>query len=97
MSLAAELLFAITMVPNTLAANHMIHLPDWFTMGGIDDARAIQTADAKGGERGLRSILPRETMRIEADNAYVFHIDRHSMTVCGSLRLALHPDLFPFT
>jgi uncharacterized membrane protein len=41
MSLAAVLLFAITMIPDTLAANHVIHIPDWFTMGGIDDARAI--------------------------------------------------------
>jgi uncharacterized membrane protein len=41
MSLAAVLLFGITMIPDTLAANHIIHIPDWFTMGGIDDARAI--------------------------------------------------------
>jgi uncharacterized membrane protein len=41
MSLAAVLLFAITMVPDMLAAYHVIHIPDWFSMGGIDDARAI--------------------------------------------------------
>src|SRR5580692_1771473 len=41
MSLAAVLLFAITMTPDMLAAYHVIHLPNWFTMGGIDDARAI--------------------------------------------------------
>lgn len=41
MSLGAVLLFAITMTPDMLAAYHVIHLPDWFTMGGIDDARAI--------------------------------------------------------
>ncbi len=41
MSLGAMLLFAITLVPDMLAAYHVIHLPDWFTMGGIDDARAI--------------------------------------------------------
>jgi uncharacterized membrane protein len=41
MSLAAVLLFAITMVPDMLAAYRMIHIPDWFSMGGIDDARAI--------------------------------------------------------
>jgi uncharacterized membrane protein len=41
MSLAAVLLFAATMVPDMLAAYHVIHLPDWFSMGGIDDARAI--------------------------------------------------------
>jgi len=44
MSLAAVLLFAITITPDTLAANHVIHIPDWFTMGGIDDARAILSA-----------------------------------------------------
>ncbi len=41
MSLAAVLLFAITMVPDMLAAYHVIRLPGWFTMGSIDDARAI--------------------------------------------------------
>src|SRR5580692_1985621 len=41
MSLAAVLLFAITMTPDMLAAYHIIHIPDWFSMGGIDDARAI--------------------------------------------------------
>src|SRR5271155_2189731 len=41
MSLAALLLFAITMTPDMLAAYHIIHIPDWFSMGGIDDARAI--------------------------------------------------------
>ena len=41
MSLAAVLLFGITMIPDMLAANHIIHLPEWFTMGSIDDARAI--------------------------------------------------------
>ncbi len=41
MSLGAVVLFAITITPDILAANHVIHLPDWFTMGGIDDARAI--------------------------------------------------------
>ena len=41
MALAAVLLFGLTMVPDLLAAYHVIHLPDWFSMGGIDDARAI--------------------------------------------------------
>src|ERR1700723_844680 len=41
MSLAAVLLFAITMVPDMLDAYHVIHIPGWFAMGGIDDARAI--------------------------------------------------------
>jgi uncharacterized membrane protein len=44
MSLAAILLFAITITADMLAAYHVIHLPDWFTMGGIDDARAILSA-----------------------------------------------------
>lgn len=41
MSLAAVLLFALTLTADMLAANHSISLPSWFTMGGIDDARAI--------------------------------------------------------
>src|ERR1700727_1648815 len=41
MSLAAMLLFAVTITLDTPAAYHVIHIPDWFTMGGIDDARAI--------------------------------------------------------
>jgi uncharacterized membrane protein len=41
MSLAAVVLFAITITLDMLAAYHVIHLPVWFTMGGIDDARAI--------------------------------------------------------
>lgn len=44
MSLAAVALFAITITPDMLAAYHVIHIPDWFTMGGIDDARAILSA-----------------------------------------------------
>lgn len=41
MSLAAVLLFGVTMIPDMLAAYHIIHIPDWFSMGSIDDARAI--------------------------------------------------------
>jgi len=44
MSLAAVLLFAVTMVPDMLDAYHVIHIPSWLTMGGIDDARAILSA-----------------------------------------------------
>lgn len=44
MSAGAVGLFAITMAPDMLAAYHIIHLPDWFSMGGIDDARAILSA-----------------------------------------------------
>jgi uncharacterized membrane protein len=41
MSVGALVLFGLTMIPDMLAAYHVIYLPDWFTMGGIDDARAI--------------------------------------------------------
>jgi uncharacterized membrane protein len=41
MSLSSVALFGLTMIPDMLAAYNVIHLPDWFTMGGIDDARAI--------------------------------------------------------
>src|SRR5277367_4022826 len=44
MSLAAIVLFGITITPDMLAAYHVIHIPDWFTIGGIDDARAILSA-----------------------------------------------------
>jgi uncharacterized membrane protein len=44
MSLAAVLLFAVTMVPDMLDAYHVIHLPGWLSMGSIDDARAILSA-----------------------------------------------------
>ena len=44
MSGAAVLLFALTLTLDTLAAYHRIHIPDWFTMGSIDDARAILSA-----------------------------------------------------
>jgi len=40
----ALLLFGDHNNPDMLAAYHVIHLPDWFTMGGIDDARAILSA-----------------------------------------------------
>jgi uncharacterized membrane protein len=44
MSLAAVLLFGVTMVPDVLDAYHVIHIPDWLSMGSIDDARAILSA-----------------------------------------------------
>src|SRR6202453_1028063 len=44
MSLAAIVLFAVTITPDMLASYHVIHIPSWFTMGGIDDARAILSA-----------------------------------------------------
>lgn len=44
MSIAAVILFALTIIPDMLAAYKIIHLPSWFTMGGIDDARAILSA-----------------------------------------------------
>ena len=39
--LASLALFGLTMIPDVLDARGVIHLPEWFTMGGIDDARAI--------------------------------------------------------
>jgi uncharacterized membrane protein len=44
LSLAAVALFGITMIPDTLAAYGIIHIPWWLTMGSIDDARAILSA-----------------------------------------------------
>src|SRR5262249_3825806 len=43
-SLASVALFGITIIPDVLDALAIIHLPEWFTMGGIDDARAILSA-----------------------------------------------------
>jgi uncharacterized membrane protein len=43
-SLAGLTLFGLTMVPDVLDNRGVIHLPEWFTMGGIDDARAILSA-----------------------------------------------------
>ena len=37
-------LFGLTMIPDVLDARGTIHLPEWFSMGGIDDARAIFSA-----------------------------------------------------
>ena len=39
-SLASLALFGLTMIPDVLDARGAIHLPEWFTIGGIDDARA---------------------------------------------------------
>ncbi len=44
LSLASLALFGLTMVPDVLDAIGVIHLPAWFTMGSIDDARAILSA-----------------------------------------------------
>jgi uncharacterized membrane protein len=41
LSLAAIGLFAITLMPDVLDKYGIIHIPSWFTMGSIDDARAI--------------------------------------------------------
>jgi uncharacterized membrane protein len=43
-SLAAIVLFGLTMIPDVLEAYGLVHLPSWLTMGGIDDARAILSA-----------------------------------------------------
>jgi uncharacterized membrane protein len=44
LSLGGVALFGLTMVPDVLDALKIIHLPVWFTMGSIDDARAILSA-----------------------------------------------------
>jgi uncharacterized membrane protein len=44
LSLGAVLLFAITLIPDTLDKFGVIHIPSWLTMGSIDDARAILSA-----------------------------------------------------
>jgi uncharacterized membrane protein len=44
LSIAVLGLFGLTMIPDVLDALGIIHLPTWFTMGGIDDARAILSA-----------------------------------------------------
>jgi uncharacterized membrane protein len=44
LSIASIGLFGVTMIPDTLDALGIIHLPIWLTMGGIDDARAILSA-----------------------------------------------------
>ncbi len=41
LSLAAVALFTITLIPDVLDKYGIIHIPSWFTMGSIDDARAI--------------------------------------------------------
>ncbi len=43
-SVASLILFGLTMIPDVLDARGVIHLPEWFTMGGIDDARAVLSA-----------------------------------------------------
>jgi len=43
-SLAAIVLFGLTMVPDVLDSYGVIHIPPWLTMGSIDDARAILSA-----------------------------------------------------
>jgi hypothetical protein len=43
-ALAARGALGIGMIPDMLAAYQVIHIPDWFTMGGIDDAQAILSA-----------------------------------------------------
>jgi uncharacterized membrane protein len=41
LSVGSVVLFGLTMIPDSLDAFGIIHLPTWLTMGGIDDARAI--------------------------------------------------------
>jgi uncharacterized membrane protein len=43
-SLVAIALFGLTMVPDVLDRRGIISIPSWFTVGGVDDARAILSA-----------------------------------------------------
>ncbi len=43
-SLAAIVLFGVTMIPDVLDSYRVIRIPSWLTMGSIDDARAILSA-----------------------------------------------------
>ena len=43
-SLANLVLFGLAMIPDVLDSRGVIHIPEWFSMGGIDDARAILSA-----------------------------------------------------
>src|SRR5258706_3394818 len=44
LSLVAVALFGITLIPDILDKYGVIHIPSWFTMGSIDDARAVLSA-----------------------------------------------------
>jgi uncharacterized membrane protein len=44
LSLAATVLFGLTLIPDILDTDGIIHIPSWLTMGSIDDARAILSA-----------------------------------------------------
>jgi uncharacterized membrane protein len=44
LSLAATVLFGLTLIPDILDNYGIIHIPSWLTMGSIDDARAILSA-----------------------------------------------------
>jgi uncharacterized membrane protein len=44
LSLAATVLFVLTLIPDILDTYGIIHIPSWLTMGSIDDARAILSA-----------------------------------------------------
>jgi uncharacterized membrane protein len=44
LSLAAVVLFGITLIPDILDKYGVIRIPSWLTMGSIDDARAILSA-----------------------------------------------------
>ena len=44
LSLAAIVLFGLTLIPDILDKYGVIHIPSWLTMGSIDDARAILSA-----------------------------------------------------
>jgi uncharacterized membrane protein len=45
LSLIATVLFAITVGIDVMNADGLIHLPDWMSNGGIDDARSILSSE----------------------------------------------------
>ena len=51
LSLAAVVLFAITLVPGVLDKYGVVHIPSWLTMGSIDDARDPGGNDGSSGDR----------------------------------------------
>src|SRR5271156_1210378 len=44
LSIAATMLFGLTLIPDILDKYGVIRIPSWLTMGSIDDARAILSA-----------------------------------------------------
>jgi hypothetical protein len=67
LSLAAVVLFGITLIPDTLDKYGVIHIPSWLTMGSIDDARAIRSAMMDAVATVLALIFSVALLRTPAD------------------------------